>query len=152
MISVRKAVGEDAEMIAPLLRDEDAREVMRLGCGPASGCIRRAIAGSRMAGVFYRDEAPLCVFGVADASVVDQKTGIPWLIGTHALSRSPRPFLRETRQWVSAWMEHYSALTNYVDADYEKAIRWLRWLGFTIGDPEPYGAPGAMFCRIEMRS
>jgi len=135
MIRVRKARPEDVEMIAPLLRAEDAREVMRLGCGPASGCIRRAIAGSRMAGVFYRDEAPLCVFGVADA-----------------LSRSPRPFLRETRRWVSAWMEHYSALTNYVDADYEKAIRWLRWLGFTIGDPEPYGAPGAMFCRIEMRS
>lgn len=152
MIRVREAMPEDAEMIAPLLRADDAREVMRLGCGLPSGCIRRAISGSRMAGVFYRGEEPLCVFGVADASVMDQETGIPWLVGTLALSKCPRPFLRETRRWVSAWMERYSALTNYVDADYEKAIRWLRWLGFSVGIPEPYGAPGAMFCRIEMRS
>lgn len=152
MIRVRKAKTEDADMIAPLLRAEDAREVMRLGCGPASGCIRRAIDGSRMAGVFFHGDAPLCVFGVADASVIDRNTGIPWLVGTSELARHPRPFLRETRKWVSAWMELYSILTNYVDADYAKAIRWLRWLGFSIGSPEPYGAPGAMFCRIEMRS
>jgi hypothetical protein len=39
----------------------------------------------------------------------------------------------------------YDILVNYVDNRYEAAIRWLRVLGFWVGEPEVYGTSGELF-------
>ncbi|WP_062501748.1 hypothetical protein [Gluconobacter oxydans] len=147
MIRVRKAVPADGILIAPLLRCADFREIVRMGEGDPAHALRRCIERSAMAGVFYEDDRPLCVFGVVGCLDV----GHPWLVGTPHLNRVPRSFLQETRRWVEEWKRQYRLLTNLVDADYAKAIRWLAWLGFEIGDPQPRGLNGAMFRTIEMR-
>lgn len=147
MIHVRKARPEDAAWLAPLLRTADFREVLRMGEGHVKGVLSRGIERSDMAGIFYDDDRPLCAFGIVRCLDI----GHPWLVGTPYLNRVPRSFLRETRRWVEEWKGHYRLLTNRVDADYESAIRWLAWLGFEIGAPEPFGLNGAMFRTIEMR-
>jgi len=45
----------------------------------------------------------------------------------------------------------YSHLENWVDARNTKAINWLRWLGFTVHDPVPFGVAGLPFHRFDMR-
>lgn len=147
MIRVRKAVPADGDLIAPLLRTADFREIVRMGEGHPAGALRRCIERSVTAGIFYDDDRPLCAFGI----VVCLDVGHPWLVGTPHLDRVPRSFLQETRRWVEEWKLQYRLLTNLVDADYTKAIRWLAWLGFEIGEPEPRGLNGAMFRTIEMR-
>jgi len=147
LITVRRALEDDAGMIAPLLRSADLREIVRMGEGAPEGVLRRCIARSDMAGVFFDGDRPLCVFGIVSCLDV----GHPWLVGTGDLDRVPRAFLHETRRWVAEWRGQYRLLTNRVDAQYEQAIRWLAWLGFSIGEPEPCGVNGAMFLTIEMR-
>ncbi len=147
MIWWRQADESDAGMIVPLLRPADRLEVMRMGEGDPEGVLRRTIRQSDDAGVFFDRDRLLCAFGIVRSLDV----GHPWLIGTEYLSGTPKAFLRGTRLRVQEWKQEYRLLTNWIDAEYPQAIRWLQWLGFTIGQPEPIGLYGAMFCRAEMR-
>lgn len=152
MIWSRAAGVEDASLIEPILRAADRREIIRMGEGLAGPALRRTIERSRMAGIFFDGERPLAIFGVVEPSLLDATVAVPWMVGTIHVVNCKKSFLRETRAWVQAWRGHYRVLTNRVDAAYPQAIRWLRWLGFEIGAPEPFGLGGALFCRIEMRS
>ena len=42
-------------------------------------------------------------------------------------------------------------LLNFVDNRNIKAQNWLRWLGFTLEEPEPHGVAGLPFRRFWMR-
>lgn len=150
MLTFRFAEPSDADLIAPMLRRNDALEVIRAGHGHILPAMRRSVEESRqggMAGLFLDDGQPVALFGVAPRMDV----GIPWLVGTDAINRHQKTFLRETRFWVDQWRQQHSILMNHVDARYTGAIRWLSWLGFTIGAPQPHGLDGAMFCRFEMK-
>lgn len=148
MLSYRCAVPQDAALIAPLLRRSDHLEVLRSGQGDVAGALRRSVEQSAhgMVGFFYDNNGPVALFGVAPRLDV----GIPWLVGTPALERHQKAFLRETRFWVQQWQQHYPLLINHVDASYHQAIRWLSWLGFQIESPQPTGLNGALFCRFTM--
>jgi hypothetical protein len=45
-------------------------------------------------------------------------------------------------------------LENFIDARYEAAVRWAKWLGFDVGAPVPYGPAGMPFhpARLEARA
>jgi hypothetical protein len=151
MIWAREAVPDDAAMLAPLLRTADRIEVER-AAGDVEAALRDGIQRSRLAAMFFDGDEPLCVMGIVDTHFLQPGIGSPWLIGTVALSGHKKAFLRETRRWFAEIRKPYSLLFNYVDAEYSGAIRWLRWLGFTVFEPEPFGVQGKPFCRFEMRS
>jgi len=54
-------------------------------------------------------------------------------------------------KWVRRQSEKFSLLYNYVDARNVKSIKWLRWLGFQLDEPAPYGVRGLPFHRFELR-
>ena len=45
----------------------------------------------------------------------------------------------------------YTWLVNWVDDRNTCAIRWLKWMGFTIHEPEPYGVANLPFRRFDMK-
>ena len=47
------------------------------------------------------------------------------------------PFVRECRPYTQILNAQYDRIYNYVDARNKKAIRWLKFVGFTI-DKTPY--------------
>lgn len=147
MIITRKALACDAVLIGASFRAEDHREVLRMGQGDPASVLRRNIEASDIAIVFEKDGVPLGAAGIC--STLD--VGHPWLIGTGALRRYPKAFLMETRRWLAEVRGCYRILNNFVDAEYAGALRWLSWLGFTIGPPLPVGLRGALFCHVEMR-
>lgn len=151
MIQMREAVPEDAVALAGLLRAEDRLEVQRAS-GDVEDALRDSIQRSRLCVLFLSDGVPLCVMGVVEPLFLDPDVGSPWLLGTEPLRHHKKAFLRETRLWMKEIRKPYSLLYNYVDADYAGAIRWLKWLGFTVFDPEPFGVKKTLFCRFEMRS
>ncbi|KON64805.1 hypothetical protein KOEU_17750 [Komagataeibacter europaeus] len=151
MITIRAAIPDDADLIAPVLRPADRLEVARTSPLPVALSIRHSIAHSTVAAIMLDDDRPLGVFGLVEPVLLDPSIGCPWMIGTIHLGCHRKLFLRETRRWVQEWRRTHTVLTNRVDAEYSQAIRWLRWLGFTIHDPEPVGVGGALFCRAEMR-
>jgi hypothetical protein len=78
--------------------------------------------------------------------------GSPWLVTGTPVDRHARLFLKETRAGVERMKAVFPRLSNYVHADYTQTVRWLRWLGFSIGAPEPRGPLGAPFCLFSMET
>lgn len=91
----------------------------------------------------------VAVFGVAPASMIGG-VGWPWLVGTDALARNQKVFLRRCRHIVSAMLAIYPRLENYVDARNHVAKAWLHWLGFRIDEPAAYGVLGLPFHRFHL--
>jgi hypothetical protein len=138
-----------AVAMAPHLRPADAAEVYATsGRGPEEA-LTAALRRSTQAWTCLIDGEPACIWGVGPLSLVAGK-GCPWLLGTEAVERHPLAFLRQSRGFLAIMLRTYSQLENHVDARNRLSIRWLRWLGFTIGPPLPYGFLGLPFHRFHM--
>ena len=131
------ATEADARELVPLLRAPDRAEVLALGVDPAEGLLA-SLHSAQEAFTARADGQILCMTGVSPASLVGQ-TGVPWLLGSDLVPAHGPHFLRESRRLVARWLTLFSVLRNLVDDRYAAAIRWLSWLGFTIGEPMPVG-------------
>ena len=58
--------------------------------------------------------------------------GIPYLLATEEFFEYTRLFARESKLWVQEASSKFPVLYNMVAADNIKAVRWLKWLGFTL--------------------
>ena len=135
MITMLPATEDDARELAPLLRAEDRAEVLALGLDPIDGLLQ-SLADAREAWTWRDDGRIICMAGVSPLSLIGS-TGIPWLLGSPLVAAHRRAFLVETRRMVAHWLTVFPVLRNVVGARYAAAIRWLGWLGFTIGEPFP---------------
>jgi len=129
------ATEADARELAPLLRADDRAEVLALGCDPVESLLV-SLSASREAGTWRDDGRIICMAGVVPLSLIGQ-TGVPWLLGSDLVPVHRRAFLLETRRMVACWLGIFAVLRTTVDCRYEAAIRWLRWLGFSLGEPFP---------------
>ena len=77
--------------------------------------------------------------------------GIVWAMTADSLARHRRLAARVSRQAVAELLELYPALVNWVDARYRSALRWVRWLGFEVGEAQPLGVAGLPFHPIVLR-
>jgi len=136
--SLLPATEADARELAPLLRAPDRAEVLALGVEPVEGLLSSLRSSKEAWTARAADGRIICMAGVCPASLVGQ-TGVPWLLGSDLVPVYRRPFMVETRAMIARWLTLFPVLRNLVDARYEAAIRWLRWLDFTIGEPMPVG-------------
>lgn len=90
------------------------------------------------------DGEPVCAFGVTPISALSG-LGAPWMVGSTALDAHFRGFLRGCGPVVRAMLSQWPRLVNYVDARNLRAVKWLKWLGFSILPPVPYGHDGLPF-------
>lgn len=110
----------------------DPKDALRASLGDAWACLV--------------DGEPVAVFGVTPPALLGG-AAMPWLVGS--VNLNPRLLVKPARAILAGW--DYERLENWVDARNTKAIRWLRWLGFTIHPAEPYGVMGLPFHRFERR-
>lgn len=61
--------------------------------------------------------------------------GLMWFFTTPAIERIPLAFFREARRQIDVYLQWREALIADVGAEYDKAIRFFRMLGFEIGEP-----------------
>jgi hypothetical protein len=120
------------------------------GMGPYRA-LKDSLAKSVAAWTGLVDDKPVVMWGVTPIDIL-AGIGSPWLLGTDTIRECPITFLRFNRKYVPQMLGMFPVLVNYVDARHERAIRWLKWLGFRIEDnPVPYGMWGMDFFRFEMR-
>lgn len=137
---LRDAMPGDTWLMLPTVRQADIDELRALGATPEQ-CLRLGLQHSARATTVFLHGEPAGVVGIIDY----RDYRLPWAVFTTAIDRHPLPFLRGGR----AWMRGVSGLLlNYVDARNTMTIRWLKWLGFTIDDPIPYGVNGEPFSRF----
>ena len=146
---LKLATPECVSLLAKNIRDVDALE-LRLSSGEtAATALERALVVSRDPLSCYYDGRILAMFGVGEHTFLSTE-GSPWLIGSNEMSHHPKEVLRKSKAFVQDWSEKYNLLSNYVWVYNFPAITWLKWLGFTVHPPEPYGKYGAMFHKFTL--
>lgn len=141
------ATVEHAHAIAAMPRPADVAELSASsGATPLEAMLRGMDRTAEPLTAIY-DGEPACMFGVTPFSALGGM-GAVWMIGSQVLARpgAQRDLLRLSAPVVAYMQDQYPRLLyNFVDQRNRQAIRWLRWLGFTFGDPMPYGIEGRPF-------
>ena len=95
------------------------------------------------------NDEPICIFGASRMSLVAPGAA-PWLLATDGLYGHRVAFLRRCRDWVREMHSKYGYLENYVYDRNTAAVQWLKWLGFDMDEPAPYGRKHKLFRRFFM--
>lgn len=133
------------------VRQADVDELWASSFSTVEDALARGLKVSTLAWTVLYGDAPVTMAGVAPLSILGS-VGVPWLVATADVERAPVPFLRASRGYVPRMLGVYHHLMNYVDNRNTTAMRYLRWLGFEMGEPEPHGVLGLPFRRFEMRA
>jgi hypothetical protein len=135
-------VAADAMIVASCARAADVDEINAC-CGLGiDEALRQCLELSLRAWVIESNGKPLAAVGDTMAAI---GVGVPWMVTTDHIAGDRRGFLRASRAIMTEMHQRHYQLVNYVDARNTDAIRWLSWLGATIGDPVPYGVYGLPF-------
>lgn len=137
--------------VIPILADirhADLQEITATTVLPADKALSLAIRRSVKVYAGYADGELVNVFGV---SLVNAMTGLgaPWMITTNKVAKCRKLFLPLSREQNEGFHRYFDRLENYVDTRNTRAIRWLKWLGYTFDDPKPHGPYAMSFRRFE---
>lgn len=121
-----------AEDIAAFVPSMDNREELERLAGMDAHCaIANTVAASCHTFCGHAHGVPIFMGGVR--SLGDY--GGVWMLGNPGIAQAKKFYLRETRAQVAHMLTMFRALITTVDASYPRSLRWLAWLGFTIGHP-----------------
>jgi hypothetical protein len=149
MVKYCESTLEDAEYLGARLRQSDIDEVTASTGKDPGIAIKEAFLRSCMCWTAFKNGKPAAIWGAASSSALSS-FGSPWMLGSDELNRSAIEIGRASRYYVMRMKQRFAILENYVDARQTKSIRWLRWCGFTLENPEPYGVLGLNFHKFWM--
>jgi hypothetical protein len=145
-VVTRQATLSDARSMVPLLRKEDAHEILAAGHVPRH-LLFKLVRHSLVSRTTIFDGKIAGMWGCGGTLLSD--TGEAWLFTTYEVERYPMAFLREAARAVEMMLGLKSVLISDVDARYNRSLRFMSLLGFDIGAPQKI-ADGE-FCRITRR-
>ncbi len=142
---------EHVEDVAGRLREADRLEVYAATGRDPDEALRDAWKNSlHRWSIIWMGEI-IGLFGLSSLSLMGS-TGVPWLLGTDRMREIKLTFVKQSVHFVSAMLEIYPVLMNWVDARNTLSIRWLKWLGFRMDNaPQPYGFEQRPFYFFEKR-
>ena len=129
--------------VAENLREEDELEVHLSHCMAGREAVIESWAYSEVVRGMLTDDGQACGL----CGVVGQRI---WMLGTDRLTENRKARWQlcvEGRKWVDNCLEELDRpLFNQVYSKNHESIRWLKYLGFTVERPRPFGHAGALFC------
>lgn len=146
-IAIAKASKREIAHVAKHLREADRHEIDALAMLTPERAMELTVARSLVTLCGRWDGKIACVFGIARQSSLSD-IGVPWLLGTELVREVGPQFLWRSRWYVQQMAEAFPKQENYVHANNTHAVDWLRWLGFDMDDPAPYGVKGESFIRF----
>ncbi len=130
MIALVPARAVHVGPIAARMRAADMTECAAMGHAPRQA-LRAGLRGSSICLTAMVDGRAEAMIGLVVTNALCGE-GSPWMLGTDAIYRHPRALLRGGPPLLAAMLDSTARLENLVSADNDRAIRFLRWLGFTI--------------------
>jgi hypothetical protein len=141
-ISSRPATLADMRALSATLRPEDRAEIEAIGQKPRHFLIHLWLT-SPYRRAYFVDGRIAAVAGYQGTLL--STIGHAWMLTTPEVERVPIGFLKAARQGRDEMLESVSALISGVAASYERSIRFMRLLGFEIGEPHPVPPFGRLF-------
>ena len=137
-----RPTAERVSHIAFNLRSDDKTEVWLSHHIPGDEAVFESWLSSEICRcIVTSDGEPVGVTGVCGDRI--------WLLGTEALTATKARRLQLCHQGRD-WVQHCASqvgktIGNHVYAKNRMSVRWLQWLGFEVGVPEPFGPSAALF-------
>jgi hypothetical protein len=122
------------DALVDLMRPEDREALDRISGGQSAAVLREGIARSLYCFTYLADEVPLCLGGIIDIGTVLAPDGLVWLVVQPDVERHKKRFLRESRRQMAIMLDIMPVLRNAERTCEGKGLRWLKWLGFEIGE------------------
>lgn len=150
MLTIRNSVAEDADFLAPRLREADREEIIASGSPIHLEALKAGLGWGKLSltGV---DELgyPVTMFG-SSTHPVDPCVGVVWAMATDEIKHHAKSFLGPSREWVETLNRRHPVLMNYTDCRNEEHHRWLKWCGFIFINKVtgPTGLPFFEFVRL----
>ena len=132
-LTIRAARPTDIGPLCYDARDMDHLEAEMVGTTLKRG-LRHGISHGDAWTILLGDKRVM-MFGVIGTSLIERR-GRVWAVATKTAEANWRQLLPVGEDILCKLTERYMTLENYVHADNAKAIRWLRWSGFEVGEPE----------------
>lgn len=132
-ITHRPAKIEDAEILAPIMREQDRVEVyLSHGVSPKEALRLSFLNSDENYSMVDDEDKIIAMFGCVKQG---DKAGMPWLLGSDDIANKNhhRSFLFLTKTYVQTLKERYDYLYNYAHAENTVSLKWLEWLGFSLG-------------------
>ena len=138
---------DHVRMLASSMRDEDRREVERLGTTPFKG-LWRSYRNSRLCQSGFIGDDIVAIWGLNGAIL--GSTGNPWVMTSTLVDKFPFVFAMIYRRELKKMLERHDTLESFVDAEYAKSLRMMEVCGFKRREVVPMGKNGELFVRLEM--
>lgn len=149
-IELVAASPDHADFIGRNMRDVDRQELLASSMASPLQTVLSSFARSEYSFTGLVDSKPVMILGVVSSNRIF-RVGIPWMIATSELEGHSMQFLRGCAPVLDMFRQDFSYLYNHVDARNDSSIRWLKWLGFDLDEPEIYGHRKMLFHRFGMR-
>jgi hypothetical protein len=136
-----------AHALAATMRADDAAECAAFGLTPLDALLE-SLRASEVAWTLLLDGEPAAMWGAEPLRrtlLSEPGAASAWALTGTAVERHRKEFARVSRAGVAALLARYPVLFADVDARYARALRWVRWLGFTVLPAVPFGASGEPF-------
>ena len=146
-IVIDRLTPEGAAHVVENIRLIDRREIYYLTTLTPEAALRYTLAFAVGNWEVRRDGVPVVIFGVNRRSSLSN-VGVPWMVATDEIERAPLAIWHKSREYFERIARAFPLLENHVLAENRPSAIWLRWLGFDMQEPAPYGAFGASFIRF----
>lgn len=135
---IQPVTGEVIDYLGGRIRPEHLREINSLLPMDGGQALRYGIEAASVAYAAVRNGTPLFVVGVGDVSPMTG-AGLGWLLGTSDMIDHGVWVADVSRAMLPILHRHSGAarIQNWIPAEYRVARKWLAWLGFSIGAPQP---------------
>lgn len=144
-----QATRAHAFSMAPNLRAAEVREVMdSIGLTPTEALLQE-LGRSLVAWAWIVDGEVACMFGIVTPEMLGEAS-YPWFLTTPLVERYSRQFARACKALLPELLTRHPKLVGKVDARYTISVRWLRWLGARVSEPQPWGVEQQPFHHFEI--
>jgi hypothetical protein len=149
-MEIVEATEAHAIALAPFLRDADREELTKATGRPIEEILIESVNSLGEHWAFIENGKTICLLGISEHSWMDSE-GVIWLVASDEVASHRKDILAMSRNYIDEKQKHYRLLYNYIDIHNTSSIRWLKWLGFEVQDPVPWGVNGDLFHRFELR-
>lgn len=129
---------EHVEAMAPLMREFDKRELWAGSAMlPYEGLLFAYQHSQAFTAIRPDEKTPILMFGISRPRLLDGHRCV-WLLGTDQMDHFKKRFVKQSGE-ILHLLASGDTVYNHVIEGNEVSLKWLKWLGFSIDDPQPHG-------------
>lgn len=100
---------------------------------------------STIAETGFIDGEPVSLWALQKLSLLSEQ-GLLWMVNTPKALEHPFAFARRSRVLLDRFLTECPIIIGFVQCDFAASIRWMKWLGFTIGPVYTWNGVRAHYC------